>query len=375
MRITDIRVGIKTLGAPQLVKHDGCTRLKNMLIGDGFHWQQALQVDLPGSVEPVEFTEETYSRDGVKAVSLINVVPLNTYLECVVGSEMNPKAPIEFLKAHAVISRSWAMGKILKSHHSDSREKVNSENIIIGWDDTDDHAGFDVCSDDHCQRYQGLQPISPEARRAIRETERQVITANGKEIVDARFSKCCGGTTELFETCWQNQKVPGIESFEDPWCDLQSLSPSERRNLLYSILKDYDLATEDYGFRWKTEISKLDIAKNLKEKFGRDMGEVVALTPLHRGPSGRIDLLRVETSEGTLDIGKELWIRRLLSPSHLYSSSFNIEDRGDTLVLNGKGWGHGVGLCQIGAANMALHGYNYKEILTFYYPGTTLTSV
>ncbi|MCH5240575.1 MAG: SpoIID/LytB domain-containing protein [Muribaculaceae bacterium] len=363
----EIRVGIKTAGDPILKKEGEFTLLENMLIGDGFHWERIIRAGLSGKVEILK----TDNRED--NVSLINTLPVETYLECVVGSEMNPEAPIEFLKAHAVISRSWVVGKILNLHPCDSEGKINAEGRLIGWDDTGSHQGFDVCSDDHCQRYQGLQKVHPTALQAIRTTADEVLISERGNIIDARFSKCCGGVTELFSTCWQPLEPDCISSIRDPWCDLSVLPLQSRRLLLSGVLKDYDLSTPGYGYRWETEIAKTEIEKNLKEKFGRSIGKLLKVIPLHRGPSKRIDLIRLEGTESCLEIGKELWIRRLFSANHLYSSAFDIEDLGDKLRLSGAGWGHGVGLCQIGAANMAANGASYEEILKFYYPGAILT--
>lgn len=370
--IRKIRVGIKTDGVPILEEYDGFTLLKNMLIGDGFHWQDTMEVKLPGSLVPYEDKREKTAK-----VSLVNTVPIETYLESVVGSEMNPAAPFEFLKAHAVISRSWVIGKITGTHLAGKKGKINSDDVLIGWDDTSDHdgEGFDVCSDDHCQRYQGFQPISREAKNAIMQTRGQVLKSQNGCLVDARFSKCCGGRTELFETCWQSSGSPCIESVADPWCDLSGLPFCERDRLISTILKDYDRQTQNYGYKWEVHILKSDIREKLLSSFGRDIGEIMELEPLHRGDSGRIDLLRIYGSEGCLDLGKELWIRRLLSPSHLYSSAFSVKDDGKYFYLKGSGWGHGVGLCQIGAANMAANGYDYKSILSFYYPDSVIAEI
>lgn len=362
----EIRVGIKTDGEPVLRKEGEVTVLENMLIGDGFHWEKSIRALLIGKVETVKL--EKWEDN----ISLINTLPVETYLECVVGSEMNPSAPVEFLKAHAVISRSWVMGKILNLHPCDPIGQINTERRLIGWDDTGSHQLFHVCSDDHCQRYQGLQKVHPISLQAIRSTANEILVSDRGNVVDARFSKCCGGITELFSTCWQAVEIDCIKSVKDPWCDLSALSIQNRRLLLSGVLKDYDLSTPGYGYRWETEIDKAEIEKNLKEKFGRNIGRLLKVTPLHRGASGRIDLMRLEGTESYLDIGKELWIRRLLSPSHLYSSAFEIEDLGEKLKLHGAGWGHGVGLCQIGAANMAAKGATYKEILAFYYPGARI---
>lgn len=366
-----IKVGIKTKGAPRIEPRKDGVLLRNMLIGDGFHWETPIEAILPGEVEPVASCGETPVADG--NVTLINTLPIETYLECVVGSEMNPEAPIEFLKAHAVISRSWVLEKIVGAHAYPEDGRENSNNCVIGWEDNCVHNGFHVCSDDHCQRYQGRQSISPSALNAIRETAGEILCSPEGKIVDARFSKCCGGRTEIFSTCWQNVDVECLESFDDPWCDLSDLGEKQKIELLSTVLKDYDLKTEGYGFRWNAKVSKEHIRENLKRLFNREIGEIKAVDALHRGASGRIDRLRLQGSEGKIEIGKELWIRRLLSDSHLYSSAFDIVDMGDDIILSGKGWGHGVGLCQIGAANMAFHGHTYREILSFYYPASILT--
>ena len=372
-----IKVGIKTKGDPVLIKQEDHTLLKNMLIGDNFHWERVIEAKLLGILTPYRsynFPDHSgfCESEADKRITLINTLPLETYLECVVGSEMNPTAPAEFLKAHAVISRSWALGKILGYHNSDDSGRKLTSDTIIDWEDTSGHREFHVCSDDHCQRYQGFQTINPNNLKAIRETAGEILKTPDGRIVDTRFSKCCGGRTEVFSTCWQSREESCLESFPDPWCDLSSLSPAVRRSLVSTILKDYDRTTEGFGYRWESEVSKSEIKKNLWDYFRRDIGEIVKLEALHRGPSGRIDLIRIHGSKGNIDLGKELKIRRLLSSSHLYSSAFEIEDKGEIIRLQGKGWGHGVGLCQIGAANMALQGLGYKEILSFYYPGSRI---
>ena len=369
---TIINVGIKTFGKPILEKVGDKTLLCNMLIGDGFHWQSQIKAILPGEITILDQPSESLPESVEDNVTLVNTLPLETYLECVVGSEMNPEAPIEFLKAHAVISRSWALGKILGVHPFGEEGKENDENRLIGWDDTSSHQGFHVCSDDHCQRYQGLQTISQKALEAINSTTGEVLVDRNGSLVDARFSKCCGGKTELFSTCWQSFDVNCLESVEDPWCNLSGMPKEEKDNLLSGILKNYDVATQGYGYRWETQITKSEVRENLQKKFGRNIGEIRSMEPMERGESGRIRLLRIHGTKGYLDLGKELWIRRLLSPTHLYSSAFGIDDRGEHFLISGKGWGHGVGLCQIGAANMGARGYSYKEILSFYYPGSHL---
>lgn len=365
----EVRIGIKTKGEPKIRVENGMNILDNMLIGDNFHWERTITACLPGKVEYLPFT----SKD--KNISIVNSLPLETYLECVVGSEMNAAAPLEFLKAHVIISRNWIAGKIMGSHLSGKEGSRNEEGILIGWDDTGDHEGFHVCSDDHCQRYQGLQEISPEAKEAIHSTEHQVLLDSKGNLIDTRFSKCCGGLTELFSTCWQNKDYESLRSIRDPWCDLSHLDAPERDKIIGSVLKDYDKDTQNYGFRWQTEISKEAIKKNLKSSFHRDIGNIKSIEILHRGPSGRADLIKIKGSVSDLKLGKELWIRRLLSDSHLYSSLFEITDKDSKIILEGKGWGHGVGLCQIGAANMALHGYDCNTILSFYYPGSKLSTL
>lgn len=364
-----IDVGLPTFGPPQLEYRDGLHLLRNLKIGNGFHWQKSVDAFLPGEVVLSENPD----------FQLVNRLPLETYLQCVVGSEMNPSAPVEFLKAHAVISRSWAVGKVIGMHPASAppprKELPDGSLETKGWDDTSAHihskCGFHVCSDDHCQRYQGLQPIPPGIADAISTTTGMVLTDAGGNLIDARFSKCCGGRTELFESCWQDIHMPSLESFEDPWCDLSVLPETKRNRILDSVLKDYDRNTPAY--RWQTVVSKEEIARNLKTKFGIDASKVSAIVPVKRGPSGRITQLRVVTPLGDIILGKELWIRRLLSSSHLYSSAFEITDLGDTVELRGSGWGHGVGLCQIGAARMAAEGFGWKEILAFYYPGACIS--
>lgn len=382
MNDINITVGIATDGVPVIspAEAPGLTRVENVAIGLGFHWQRNISCEFPGEIH--------LNPDATSQYSLLNTLPLETYLECVVGSEMNPDAPIEFLRAHAIISRSWVAGKILGSHNENrvsfrpipSSENAENENsgkpviTLIGWEDTGDHKGFHVCSDDHCQRYQGLQPLSDKAREAIRSTQGLVLATPDGRIVDARFSKCCGGKTEIFSTCWQDKEEECLESFEDPWCDLTDLSAIERDSLLKTVLKDYDLTTEG-GYTWQTNVTADAIARYLREKFSISIGEIQAIRPVRRGPSGRIRLLEIEGKDAVLRLGKELFIRRVLAHSHLYSSAFDIEKLNShplAFRLKGHGWGHGVGLCQIGAAHMAAAGHSHRDILQFYYPGSRI---
>lgn len=356
-----LRVHILTDGNPEVVPIETGFIVKNSLIGSSFHWEERRELCFTGDYEIL---------DG----RLINIISVEDYLVSVIASEMNPKAPLEFLKAHAVISRSWCVGKLLHLHSDCSAVgKIHTSNTIIGWNDTSDHEGFDICNDDHCQRYQGLGSDRDRlevARRAVEETKEMVLTSSDGTIADTRFSKHCSGHTELFSTCWHDEDKPYLQAFEDPFCDLSDMSAAERQYFLASILNDYDIDTQfDH---WTVDVSKSDIRRFIREKFGFDTGRVHSVVAIATGPSGRHKLLKIE-AEHPLTLGKELFIRRALSDSHLHSSAFQIEDRGEILRLHGKGWGHGVGLCQIGAARMAREGADFRQILSFYYPGTSLT--
>lgn len=357
-----ISVGISTSGYPELEKHGEYTLLKNMLIGKNFHWQRTIEALLPGEIEITDNPE----------FQVINRLLLEKYLECVVGSEMNPEAPEEFLKAHAIISRSWAVGKITGSHSHCTSGKVDLPDRIVNWEDTSDHVGFDVCSDDHCQRYQGIQPIPATVKNVLKATEGEVLIDQPGRLIDARFSKCCGGRTELFSSCWQSREEPCLKSFDDPWCNLKGLTTSQQKRILHSILKDYDFDTFE-GLEWEANVSAEEIATNLHQKFNRNIGHVSDIRVSARGASGRATNLLLTGTEGTLEIGKELMIRKLLSPTHLFSSWFDIFPISEgKWLLKGRGWGHGVGLCQIGAANMALQGFSCRDILSFYYPASKI---
>lgn len=354
-----------TSGKPRFREEGDTFILENQLIGRGFHWERAIRSILPGKVELT----------GDKDFPLINILDIEVYLQCVVGSEMNPDAPIEFLKAHAIISRSWAAGKVLKCHQMSNEGKRITDDEIKSWEDTADHIGFDVCSDDHCQRYQGIQPLSERARDAILSTSGMILTDTEGNLIDARFSKCCGGRTERFDTCWQDTNPPSLISREDPWCDLSDMSDPDREKLLRSVLKEYDRSTQG-GHTWEANLTGEEIADFIRVKFGHDTGKILDLIPLERGASGRIKLMKFVGEKKSLTIGKELMIRKALSPSHLYSSWFDLTPtEAGNFLLSGHGWGHGVGLCQVGAARMATAGHSAEEILTFYYPGAQITDL
>lgn len=361
----EIRVGIHTDGKPELYRLDsGRTLLRNQLIGTDFHWRRTIESVLPGRVEILPEPDS-------EGVGLVNVLPLETYLATVISSEMSADSPMEFLKTHAVLSRSWVLGKILRCHPEGGSGLDDTSSIHIGWDDTSAHVGYHVCSDDHCQRYQGESEIPERALKAISSTSGEVILDREGRPVDARFSKCCGGHTELFSSCWQDIEPPCIESVTDEWCDLSPLPSEQREELLKAILKEYDRMTTDF-LTWDERVDKTLVARRLKECFGINIGrEARVLQPLATGSGGRHYKLRIKGDVGEAIIGKELHIRRILSDTHLKSSAFSIEDCGDYFLLRGRGWGHGVGLCQIGAAHMSLH-HSYTDIIRKYFPGSSI---
>lgn len=381
----EISVGLYTGGCPMLSfsgdydivespgrtlyipKEPSCRAiLSNLLIGKDFHWQRCQKAVLPGSVTVLQKPEE--------GVSLINTLPVEKYLECVVGSEMNPLAPEESVKAHAIISRSWAYQMIDRNMRLSSEGKIFQDDLIVSWEDSADHSLFDVCSDDHCQRYQGERTVPDIFINAVRLTENLVLKDSDGVVADARYSKCCGGMTERFSSCWQPVDFPYLVIKKDKACDLSDMSPEKRRLFLSRALKDYDSATVDFH-TWETDVAKKDVGIFLKEKFNRDIGDILSAVPMGRSASGRIISIRLEGTQGSVTIGKELMVRRLFSGTHLYSSFFEITDLGDSFRLHGKGWGHGVGLCQIGAARMAFDGKDFREILAFYYPDAEIASV
>ena len=315
--------------------------LKDVTIGIDFHWERKEDQRFAGSLK--------FIVEGDK-VTAVNRIGVEDYLLSVISSEMRASAGLELLKAHAVISRSWVMSNLHTHEH------------------------FDVCADDHCQRYQGCaKAVGENVRRAIDETWGEILTFDGK-ICDARYSKCCGGVSELFSTCWEDVDLPYLQSVPDvpegggkPFCDCDDPA------ILGQVLNDFDLETRDF-FRWEVSYGRDELGRLLLRRTGIDFGTVKELEALERGPSGRIKRLRITGTSRTEVIGKELAIRRALSESHLKSSAFEAEWDGDVLHLRGRGWGHGVGLCQIGAAVMAVRGYSYREILLHYYPGTEISN-
>lgn len=348
--------------------------LYGVTIGVDFHWERKVTQKFAGTLK--------FIVDGGK-VTAVNIVGVEDYLLSVISSEMKASAGLEFLKAHAVISRSWVMAQVEHRQSHVSRtpgpscpvsEPVEGAEEYIKWFDHDDHTLFDVCADDHCQRYQGLtMAVGDTVRKAVDQTWGLVLTSEGK-ICDARFSKCCGGRMELFSTCWEDKDYPYLQPLPDTadcveggdvFCDTKD------EKILSQVLNDYDLETRDF-YRWRTEYSRTEVSDLVRRRSGMDFGTIRDLVPVERGPSGRLKRLKVVGDKKTMIIGKELIIRRWLSDSHLKSSAFEIHWDGDHLTLDGSGWGHGVGLCQIGAAVMAAKGYTFDRILLHYYPGSTL---
>ena len=373
--------------------------LHGVTIGVNFHWERKEDQRFAGALKII------VEKDRLTAV---NVVGVEDYLLSVISSEMSSSASEEFLKAHAVISRSWVMAQIKAS---DRRHVVhvpegvhdlpslmtdldmrNHQDCCVGsdvheyvkWYDHEDHTRFDVCADDHCQRYQGLtRATGKTVRKVIDSTWGQVLRYEG-ELCDARFSKCCGGTMEVFSSCWADEDKPYLKALPDTkdhqhggecFCNTQD------KRILGQVLNNYDQETVDF-YRWTVEYGREEISALISERSGCSIGLLEKLEAVERGPSGRITKLRITGSDKTMVVGKELEIRRIFSNSHLKSSAFEVVyldsegkpgDSGWTVLrLEGAGWGHGVGLCQIGAAVMADEGYAYKEILEHYYPGTTL---
>lgn len=336
--------------------------LYDVTIGINFHWERKETQIFSGTLKLVVHEGK---------ICAINILPVEDYLISVISSEMKATSALEFLKAHAVISRSWLLAQIEKRNQNEKKKEdggffsfAKTETEYIKWYDREDHTIFDVCADDHCQRYQGVGRITPAAREAVRQT-RGLALVYGDEICDARFSKCCGGRTEVFASCWEDRDVPYLQAVDDAdergtFC--QRATPE----LLQRSMNNYDLMTRDF-FSWSVSYEADELSEIVEQKGHLGLGRILSLEPLERGESGRIVRLRIVGEKRTVDVGKELEIRRMLSHSHLYSSAFDVEKTPQGFTLSGRGWGHGVGLCQIGAAVMADEGYTFEQILTHYY--------
>lgn len=368
--------------------------LNDVTIGVNFHWQRTERQCFKGSL--MLLCENS-------AITAINIINIEEYLLSVISSEMSATSSLEFLKAHAVISRSWLVAQIKKKANiaiKHDETVANSDEELIKWYDREDHKNFDVCADDHCQRYQGINRESTDAvRQAIDATRGEVLMYDG-ELCDTRFSKCCGGVYELFENCWEPVHHDYLEARRDGVDEnnFPDLTKEENaahwimsypkahcntndKNILTQVLNNYDQETSNF-YRWKIEYTQEQISQLIKERSGIDFGQIIDLQPIARGTSGRLYKMKIVGSKRSLIIGKELEIRRTLSKSHLYSSAFIVErhdisDNGipQKFVLRGAGWGHGVGLCQIGAAVMGEKGYSYRQILFHYFKNATITKL
>jgi len=360
--------------------------LSDVTIGINFHWERKENQIFEGDLR-------IRSNDDGSLI-VINEVRLERYLQSVISSEMNAEAPIELLKAHAITSRSWLVA-MLERQEQFRRGATQSPPLhvaadeVVRWYDREDHRTFDVCADDHCQRYQGVTKIFSKTVTEAIEVTRGVFLVSGNAICDARYSKACGGRTELFENCWEEKPHPYLQSVSDSTEEAPPLVNEEDAerwigsspdvycnttdgNIVRQILPSFDRETTDF-FRWKVEYSREQMEEILTAKSGIDFGAVQDIVPIKRGTSGRIVKLKITGTKRTMIVGKELEIRRWLSKTHLYSSAFSVNIQRDpeglpkNFVFLGAGWGHGVGLCQIGAAVMATKGYTAEEILKHYF--------
>lgn len=373
---------------------DATFTLHGVTIGKKFHWERSEDETFAGALRIIVEGD---------MLTAINDVDVETYLTSVISSEMSASSPMEYLKTQAVVSRSW-VARILHpqpgaaSRHSTTIDEVRPDGIrrIIRWYENDAHTNFNVCADDHCQRYEGLtRALGSDARAAVEATRGEVLWSGG-EICDARFSKCCGGATEMFSTCWadsdadylqpvsdsEQQKPVDLSREEDAeaWIRRapEAFCNTDDREVLSRVLNEYDIETHDF-YRWTEEYSNAELSSLLRSKTGFDFGEIFCLTPVKRGAGGHISELLIRGTKLSLVIGKELEIRRSLSPTHLKSSAFVVDYSGVSssgiparIKLTGAGWGHGVGLCQIGAAVMAARGYGYRDILLHYFKNSEI---
>src|SRR5574344_1624798 len=365
---------------------EGSFWLRGVTIGVNFHWERKEDQRFGNNLKFI------VEGDRITAINLIGV---EDYLTSVISSEMSATASEELLKAHAVISRSWLLAQMAKNKEITTSKSTYSaftenEQERIKWYDREDHINFDVCADDHCQRYQGMtRQSTTKVREAIEATWGELLKYNGK-ICDARFSKSCGGAFEEFQNCWENVRYPYLAKQRDSKriTELPDLTLEEEafkwitgspeafcnttdKEILSQVLNNYDQETTDF-YRWRVEYTPEEISALILKRIGIDFGLVTDLIPVERGTSGRLIKLKIVGSKRTLTIGKELEIRKALSPSHLYSSAFVVLKENGKFVLVGAGWGHGVGLCQIGAAVMGAQGYKYKDILLHYYIGASI---
>ena len=351
--------------------------LDDVTIGIGFHWERKERQVFRGAFRLLK---------RAAGLTVINDVSLEEYVTSVISSEMSASCPLELLKAHAVISRSWLwFPKANPSPSGNVQREDLDPHEILRWYGREAHPDFDVCADDHCQRYQGItKTFSPAAAEAVRATAGEFLRYRGA-ICDARFSKSCGGITERYATAWEGKAIPYLESVYDgpaqpcsynaetwicssppAYCNTDDLE------LLSRVLPGFDQETRDF-YRWRVAYTPEELADLVRSRLAVDLGPIRDLQALARGPSGRISRLKIAGERDYVVIGKELEIRRVLSRTHLYSSAFVVSGESGRFVLSGAGWGHGVGLCQIGAAVMANEGNAYTTILQHYYRGTAVS--
>jgi len=369
--------------------------LRDVVIGKNFHWERKENQRFRGNLKLI--IENNF-------ITAVNIIPLEEYLTSVISSEMSPNSSFELLKAHAIVSRGWLLAQIEKQKRGKSKKALNeiiTEDEIIRWYDRDDHTKYDFCADDHCQRYQGVTKIINDNALDAIESTRGLVLIYDNLICDTRYSKCCGGMTESFENVWEHKKhhylAPVVDyKFELDGVDYDltnettaikwiksaphAFCNSNDQRILSQILVDFDRPTNNF-FRWKVEYQQEELAEIINTKSKIDFGKIVDLIPIKRGYSGRIIKLKIVGTRKTITIGKELEIRRSLSKSHLYSSAFIvtkenlIEGIPNKFIIEGAGWGHGVGLCQIGAAVMGEKGYSFDEILLHYFKGARIQKI
>jgi len=372
----------------------GTFTLNDVKIGIGFHWERDEDETFEGRLRLVAQDNRT--------VTAVNEIGLESYLKSVISSEMSAEAPVEFLRAHAIVSRSWLASLLERKKgresgrvHAGSTVQNNDE--FIRWYGEANHESFDVCADDHCQRYQGISKIINNTAIQAVESTRGMFLVHDQEICDARYSKACGGLTEDFENVWQEVEIPYLRSISDSPVKhkpIRSERDAERwiesrpeaycnapdENILRSVLSPVDQPTKDF-FRWSVEYTREELEEIVRTKSGMDFGTLMDLIPVLRGSSGRIIKLKIVGTAKSMTIGKELEIRKCLSRSHLCSSAFTVtverspEGIASMFVLKGAGWGHGVGLCQIGAAVMASKGIKADDILFHYFEGAGIAKL
>lgn len=388
-------------GSPEIIltpsDFDSCRfTVHGVTIGVDFHWERHESQQFQGKLKLVA---------GEDTLTVINELPIESYLVSVISSEMSASCPAELLRAHAIVSRSWLLAPQTAPDDpiENSTQIVGAEDESIRWYDRESHRGFDVCADDHCQRYQGIGKVfSQAAFEAVHNTRGRVLVYHN-EICDARYSKSCGGMTEVYRAAWEDREVPYLASVYDGGDSERSgyrMPLSQESNaeawitahppsfcgfvapaLLARIVPAFDQETQDF-YRWRVDYSQRELNEILRARLGVDFGRVRDLKAIERGESGRIIKLRIIGEKRDLTIGKELQIRRALSRSHLYSSAFvvraeqgHLSDYPARFALIGAGWGHGVGMCQIGAAVMADRGHGHEDILRHYFSGVSITNI